>query len=787
MHASYNRRPRRSPPLLAPLFARDAPQDATHSEDTEVVKIEEEEELSPEALTLFWKEERGLSKDRIRYLIRAAEEHPQLRYPRTVLQPSLAALTRALPDVSVNELVSRFPPLLLLPPAEISRRVAFIHKTLYDLPSRFLATRAAPLLYLTSPEVQARLTTWQALLPGADAARVCRRAIPLLLQTQAEASSSVTSALGLLEAHFDLSPTAGIKVLSTVPTLLFSSFPPSPSTGSDPRVARGTTTAAAAAPAAAASSSLIPPSSCPQSQHYLEVKFLLHAYLPNINQAKLLLASPYLLSLPLESIHSRLQALLQATRRMEKRAEEGKEEAEEEEEEEGGTEGGKEELASVVTLCPRLLNSDALALTRGLRLLREGLEGGGGGREGGRVNMTQLALKCPALLLKAVEGVDLAARLSSLMGPTDAFLLARRCPRIFLKDYHRNLLPKGNWLARALGPPLTLPLLLRDSPQVFFYSSSSLQSKVQRLRRVLPPALDVLAMMRAFPGIACMDVEHNVRLKVVFLAGLFPKGGAEGAVGGEGGGKDDMYRLMEKDPRVLIHGFGRISRAEYVVREGGRERGREGGVTPAEALRAVAMTWPELQEAYPRYVHMLMTLKEEGEGEEDGGREWEGNRMAEEKEEEEEEEEGVGGRGGDLSGGDGRHPLLSLLEAQRGHTLKERLAHEIPALVDEGGQKEEGQLLPGMKEVLSRGGGRLGGGGGRRGGGEGRKTGELAARDFLVEDEDEDRKAVVVKTQAGGGWVRKTPPLSSPTSSKGFLIPISKGARGGSRGGGGGG
>lgn len=224
--ASQRQRP---PPFLAPLLASDTPQDPAQLKVEDEQEEEEEEELTPEALALFWKNEKGLPKERIRYLIRAAEEHPQLRYPRTVLQPCLAALAHAFPDVAINELVSRFPPLLLLPPGELTHRVAFIHKTLYDLPPRFLATRAAPLLYLTPNEIQARLNTWQTLLPGSDAARVCRKAIPLLLRTEAQASSSVTSSLSLLHAHFNISSTAATKILGSVPSLLLASLPSSPS------------------------------------------------------------------------------------------------------------------------------------------------------------------------------------------------------------------------------------------------------------------------------------------------------------------------------------------------------------------------------------------------------------------------------------------------------------------------------------------------------------------------------------------------------------------------------
>lgn len=40
------------------------------------------------------------------------------------------------------------------------------------------------------------------------------------------------------------------------------------------------------------------------------------------------------------------------------------------------------------------------------------------------------------------------------------------------------------------------------------------KKQIRRLRAALPPALDVGAMVAAFPGLACMDVGSNVRLKV---------------------------------------------------------------------------------------------------------------------------------------------------------------------------------------------------------------------------------------------------------------------------------
>ncbi|EWM28437.1 hypothetical protein Naga_102176g1, partial [Nannochloropsis gaditana] len=144
-----------------------------------------------------------------------------------------------------------------------------------------------------------------------------------------------------------------------------------------------------------------------------------------------------------------------------------------------------------------------------------------------------LLRKAPLLLTEDPPSLFRRARqLLSLLGPADALHLARRYPRIFLKDFARNLTPKGQWLAGALGDPVTLPSLLRTSPQVFFYSSSSLQIKAARLRRALPPSLDLLRMLRTFPGLACMDVEKNVLLKIRYLMALFP-----GREGGRGGGR----------------------------------------------------------------------------------------------------------------------------------------------------------------------------------------------------------------------------------------------------------
>ena len=37
---------------------------------------------------------------------------------------------------------------------------------------------------------------------------------------------------------------------------------------------------------------------------------------------------------------------------------------------------------------------------------------------------------------------------------------------------------------------------------------------MKRLRKALPEELDLTAMLAAFPGLACMDVGANVRLKV---------------------------------------------------------------------------------------------------------------------------------------------------------------------------------------------------------------------------------------------------------------------------------
>jgi hypothetical protein len=98
------------------------------------------------------------------------------------------------------------------------------------------------------------------------------------------------------------------------------------------------------------------------------------------------------------------------------------------------------------------------------------------------------------------------------MGPEDVQLLVRSFPRLFLKDLQRNLLPKAQQLAAAY-PPLTLRTLLRDHPQLFFYSTPSLEAKLARMQAALP-SLNVTAMMTRFPSIACMDVDKNIVLKV---------------------------------------------------------------------------------------------------------------------------------------------------------------------------------------------------------------------------------------------------------------------------------
>jgi hypothetical protein len=635
---------------------------------------------------------------------------------------------------------------------------------------------------------------------------------------------------------------------------------------------------------------------CWDAEHLQNVKNLLEGYVPGVSPAKLLLASPSLLLLPLPTLEGRLRALEEVGREV-------------------GREGGKEKvlegegLVRLLTLCPRILKAEAEGVRRGVRSIRAGLEGGGeGGGEGenGQLNVLQLANKCPTLLLKAVEGLDVEARvrewnlafgqggreegreggrgggreggrgggreeggidtrallrkhpvllllefkailqrfkaferglslppslppsppplplrphrllllrkapllltedppslfrrarqLLSLLGPADALHLARRYPRIFLKDFARNLTPKGRWLAGALGPPVTLPSLLRTSPQVFFYSSSSLQIKAARLRRALPPSLDLLRMLRTFPGLACMDVEKNVLLKIRYLMALF-QGGKEG--GEEGGGEDEVLRMIERDPRVLVHGFGRMSRAEYVVREGGREGGREEGREgrreggPQNALRAVGMRWEEMETFYPGYVQSLLDDEGGMEGGREGGGERgaggeEGNEREEGEEEEVERGEEREGEGGEERGYEATH--LTLLEAKRGKALKARLTAEFSAENSgESGEEEkedlrrEGErLLPGRQEVFSNFPTRKGEKARpETGRGAGRKEldvgeGEVNEGGGGVEKEAEVREG---RKKGGGGWVRKTS-HSEASLPKGFVIAISKGGGG---------
>ncbi|EWM28441.1 hypothetical protein Naga_100495g7 [Nannochloropsis gaditana] len=318
----------------------------------------EEEALSPEALRIYWEEEKGLSPKRSHYLVVAAKKHPSLRYPHTVLEPSLAAFGRAFPDVAVPDLMSRFPALLLLSPAQILARLRTLQHCLPDLPPRLLATRAAPLLLLRPAEVHARLDTWQSLFPGRDTARLCRRSLPLLLLSPSCAETLVTDAMALLHAHLNLSSTAAVDVLTEAPALLV------PREGGGRGGGRGRGRGGGR-------NDMKKVELCWDAEHLQNVKNLLEGYVPGASPAKLLLASPSLLLLPLPTLEGRLRAVEEV----------GKE---------GGREGGKEEvregegLARLLTLCPRVLKAEAEAVRRGVRSIRAGLEAGGeGGGEGG--------------------------------------------------------------------------------------------------------------------------------------------------------------------------------------------------------------------------------------------------------------------------------------------------------------------------------------------------------------------------------------------------------------------
>jgi hypothetical protein len=94
--------------------------------------------------------------------------------------------------------------------------------------------------------------------------------------------------------------------------------------------------------------------------------------------------------------------------------------------------------------------------------------------------------------------------------------LARSFPRLFLKDFYRNLVPKAQFFARVF-PPQTFKALLRDSPQIFFYSTMSIETKVVKLDATLAETgygLNATALVTNFPGIVCLDPVKNIRLKV---------------------------------------------------------------------------------------------------------------------------------------------------------------------------------------------------------------------------------------------------------------------------------
>lgn len=101
-----------------------------------------------------------------------------------------------------------------------------------------------------------------------------------------------------------------------------------------------------------------------------------------------------------------------------------------------------------------------------------------------------------------------------MLGSRDLLELARLFPRLILKDFYRNLVPKAHFFARRY-PPQSLGTLLRDFPQVFFYSTASIQTKAAKLDAALKPlGLNTTALITAFPSIVCLDVGKNIKLKV---------------------------------------------------------------------------------------------------------------------------------------------------------------------------------------------------------------------------------------------------------------------------------
>lgn len=94
--------------------------------------------------------------------------------------------------------------------------------------------------------------------------------------------------------------------------------------------------------------------------------------------------------------------------------------------------------------------------------------------------------------------------------------LARSFPRLFMKDFYRNLVPKAQFFARIF-PPQTFKALLRDSPQIFFYSTMSIEAKVLKLVKALDETghgLNATALVTNFPGIVCLEPNKNIKLKV---------------------------------------------------------------------------------------------------------------------------------------------------------------------------------------------------------------------------------------------------------------------------------
>lgn len=91
--------------------------------------------------------------------------------------------------------------------------------------------------------------------------------------------------------------------------------------------------------------------------------------------------------------------------------------------------------------------------------------------------------------------------------------LTHACPRILKLDYRAVIVAKARTL-RQLLPSQDEASLLRTAPHAFFYSSSMIQDKMDTLRQVLPPVINVTVMVSTAPSLLSLDIRRNITPKV---------------------------------------------------------------------------------------------------------------------------------------------------------------------------------------------------------------------------------------------------------------------------------